>query len=253
MKNTLIQSAHILIKIYNYCCSLIIGIKYVLEGGRLRFLFTAARCYRMLERLPEIYHPIPLPGFDDLQPKRKCDDRVKMILDDMDNESATVLDVGCQIGYFSFMLAEKGYTVSSFDMLKKNIDICLLINKLRHKKPSPDFFIAKLTLESIEQLTKVDYVICLAVFHHIIYYEGFDIAKKLMCRLRKKISKKMYFEIGQSNEPVEPWASSLPDMGEKPIIWISDFLREAGFEHIKLLGMISTHVSEVKRCLVAAW
>jgi len=154
--------------------------------------------------------------------------------------------------FFSFSLAAKGYSVTGYDMDARNIYICNLLNELSEISSKPKFLNIKFDLEAIDDFKPVDYTLCLAVFHHIIYSKGLAVANKLIAHLRQKTEKKIYFEMGQSNEPVEPWSKFLPDMGTDPFIWIADFLKDGGFKSIKKLGDVSTHVSQVSRCLVVA-
>ena len=213
---------------------------------------TLIDCRRALLELPEIYQPIMAPGFEHLEPKRPCQDRLELILKDMPPPGATVNDMGCQLGYFSFALADRGYKVVGYDMLKRNIKICEMINQLSDGRSKPLFVHAKLEPETAGLFGRVDVTLCLAIFHHIIWKEGLEKAKKLVSILRQKTLHRLYFEMGQSNEPVEPWSRYLPDMGHDPFRWIGDFLKEGGFETVRVLGVVPTHVSAVKRYLVAA-
>ncbi len=210
------------------------------------------QCHEALLQLPEVYQPVVVPGLSYLRPKRPCEDRLELIMSDLDDRGARINDIGCQIGFFSFSLASKGYSVTGYDMETRNISICHRLNELKEISLKPKFFNIKLDLETIDNFELVDYTLCLAVFHHIIHYRGLVVAKKLIALLRKKIEKKIYFEVGQSNEPVEPWANSLPDMGIDPFMWIAEFLKEGGFKNIKSLGKVVTHVSEIPRYLVVA-
>ena len=210
------------------------------------------KCQEALLLLPEIYQPVVAPGFSHLIPKRPCEDRLNLIIPGVDNSGARINDIGCQIGYFSFLLARKGHLVTGFDMNEQNINVCNLINEINGISPKPKFLNIAFDLETAEKFKTVDYTLCLAVFHHIIHTKGISVAKKLVPILRKKTKKKLFFEIGQSNEPVEPWTRSLPDMGTDPFTWISDFLKEGGFRNIKSLGRVATHVSEIPRYLIVA-
>ena len=209
-------------------------------------------CHHALLALPEIYQPVVFSGLTYLKAKRPCKDRLALIINDMEDPPAKVSDIGCQIGFFSFSLAERGYSVTGYDMNARNIQICHMLNGLSHLSPKPTFKNIALIPETAESFEAADYTLCLAVFHHIIYYHGLPVAQELVHVLRNKTRKKLYFEIGQSNEPVEPWAKDMPDMGSDPIVWISEFLRNGGFADVKVLGLVPTHVSNVPRYLVVA-
>lgn len=210
------------------------------------------QCRRALLSMPEIYQPITIPGFEDITPRRACEDRLALITADMGAPPATVIDIGCQIGFFSFDLAKRGFLVRGIDSNSRNIRVARLLSTLPGAS-RPVFTCLELAPNTTSLLQPADYVLCLAVFHHIIYYQGLSVAKELISDLRSKTLQRLYFEIGQSNEPIEPWARYLPDMSPDPLEWISSFLLDGGFREIKLLGKVSTHLSDVPRYLVAAW
>ena len=211
---------------------------------------TILHCHHALLALSEIYQPVLAPGLTYLKAKRPCKDRLALIANDMGAPPATVSDIGCQIGFFTFSLAEQGYSMTGYDMDVRNIEICRMLNELSGLSTKPTFRNIALMPETAESFEAVDYTLCLAVFHHVIYYHGLSVAQELVPVLRNKTRKKLYFEIGQSNEPVEPWAKHMPDMGTDPPIWIMDFLRSGGFEDVKVLGLVPTHVSDVPRYLI---
>ena len=213
---------------------------------------TVLRCHHALLALPEIYQPVLVPGLTYLRAKRPCKDRLELITSDMGDPPATVSDIGCQIGFFTFSLAEQGYSVIGYDMNAQNVQICHMLNELSDLSTKPTFRNIILMPETAESFEAADYTLCLAVFHHIIYYHGLSVAQGLVPVLRNRTRKKLYFEIGQSNEPVEPWAKHMPDMGIDPFIWITDFLRSGGFEDVKVIGLVPTHVSNVPRYLMVA-
>ena len=218
----------------------------------LRKTRTVLRCHHALLSLPELYHPILVPGLTYLKAKRPCYDRLGLITEDMENPPAEINDIGCQVGFFSFSLPEKGYSINGYDMNGQNIRICDMINELKSFPAKPTFRNINLLPKTAEFFEETDYTLCLAVFHHIIYYHGLSVAQELVSVLRNKTRRKLYFEIGQSNEPVEPWAKRLPDMGSDPLVWIKDFLSHGGFKKIEVLDLVPTHVSNVLRYLVSA-
>lgn len=220
--------------------------------NRIKKIRTFLRCHRALLALPEIYQPVLVSGLTYLTPKRPCKDRLALIANDMGEPPAEVSDIGCQIGFFSFSLAERGYSVTGYDMNAQNIQICHMLNELSDLSTRPRFIDIAFMPETAEAFETADYTLCLAVFHHIIYYHGLSVARELVPVLRNKTRQRLYFEIGQSNEPVEPWAKYMPDMGIDPLVWITDFLRSGGFEDVKVLGLVPTHVSDVPRYLVVA-
>jgi hypothetical protein len=190
-----------------------------------------------------------IPELHYIKAVRLCTDRINLINSDIEGVSASINDIGCQIGFFSLSFAKAGCNVNGFDMDRRNIQICNIGKELLDLSSNVCFKKFKLTVESCKELPVVDYTLCLAVFHHIIYEQGLDAANSIISTLRKKTRKKLYFEIGQSNEKIKPWCDHLPNMGKYPYKWIVDFLKKAGFNKNRCLGMVPTHLSEVKRYL----
>ncbi len=210
------------------------------------------RCYRLLKQLPEVYHPVNVAGLRHLQPKRCCEDRIVAIRRDMQSPPSVVVDIGCQIGFFTFVLAGEGYAVSGYDINAANIAVCNAIRDIRCNSKAPDFYNIGLKLDAVEQIPNADYALCLAVFHHIIHYHGLEYSTALLSQLRSRISRTLYFEMGQSNEPPQFWSPSLPDMGRDPLDWIQQYLCSAGFRAVRSLGLFPNHLSDIPRYLIAA-
>jgi len=222
------------------------------QRNNLKRLMKVLRSQHMLLSLQEIYHPILIPELSYLASKRACSDRLGLIIKDMSDYSASVNDIGCQIGFFSLSLAQKGCSVIGYDMSKKNIKICQQFKELLGIQSQLAFHNLELTVDTADKIIVADYTLCLAVFHHVIYFQGLEVAYKLVKMLKAKTRRKMYFEIGQSNENIEPWCRALPNMGEDPYEWIVGFLKEGGFTNVYSLGKVPTHLGGVKRYLVAA-
>lgn len=208
-------------------------------------------CREAVLRLPELYQPILVPGFGDLAAQRPCNDRLDLIARDIEGPPGTVIDIGCQIGYFSLALSARGFCVIGYDQNAQNLQIADLLRELT-PGPGPRFVQMCLEPSTAEKLELADHVLCLAVFHHIVHYYGLAAASKTMAVVRQKTKKALYFEMGQSGEPVEPWSHSLPDMGSDPLEWIASFLKNSGFTSVVALGLVPTHLSSVARYLVRA-
>ena len=58
--------------------------------------------------------------------------------------------------------------------------------------------------------------------------------------------------MGNSDEKAMKWADELPDMGADVDKWIEDFLKEAGFTTVELLGKNSSYKQDTERGLYLA-
>ena len=209
------------------------------------------RIKREIQKLPEIYQIIY--GFDELSKgaKRSCQDRLKVIADRI-HPNSNVYDLGCQIGYFSFSLAEKGHTVKGYELESILVKIANLIKKYNGLNDNPIFQMFKVTSQSVEQLPEADYVLFLSVLHHIIGYEGYDEGLKVLKAIKRITRRNLFFETGQSNEKGLWWSDKLPDMGEDPKEFLVQMLQDAGFENAEIIGTFPTHLADINRYLICA-
>lgn len=209
-------------------------------------------CYEKLLSLPEIYQPVDIMGFRHLKAKRPCLDRLALIENDMQTRGGTVLEIGSCLGFFSFQLADRAYSVKAYDADNRNIELCQMIARLRCAAYHPEFQALTLSLDSVARLRGAEYVLCLAVFHHLIYDYGYDAARIILRQIKERTRKTLYFEMGQHNEDEQYWTQSLSVMAGDPLETIPSLLREAGYSNIRLLGFVQTHLSSTERCLFAA-
>ena len=89
----------------------------------------------------------------------------------------------------------------------------------------------------------------LNVFHHIVFFDGFETADEIMHQLYKKCNLYFIFETGQYDEKGYYWSEKLNFMGKDPTRWINNYLLGLGYFKVKLIGKISTHLSDKKRAL----
>ena len=89
----------------------------------------------------------------------------------------------------------------------------------------------------------------MSVMHHMMYSKGADYCKNILIALRKAIGKVMIFEMGQSNELKNKWATRLPNMGDNPHKWIRNFLLSAGFSMVEKIGESDSYQKDQNRAI----
>ena len=181
---------------------------------------------------------------------RACVDRWNAFSPYLPTNPSPVLDIGCNIGYFSFKCAEQGRFVFGVESHISNILIC---NAIKSKTGMDNCTFIKQFIDDkfITQIPSFDVVIHLSVFHHWVKQHGLEKATEMMKSLTQNTSC-LVFETGQSTEAGSQWAKVLDFMGENPELWIENFLKNLGFASVKNLGIFATGLTDTKRFLFVA-
>jgi hypothetical protein len=79
-----------------------------------------------------------------------------------------------------------------------------------------------------------------------------DEARRLMQVIRSKTTKKLIFDMGQSNEVDYVWARVLPAMEPDPPTWIAEYLKDCGFSSVEILGETDGYYQVHRRTLFIA-
>lgn len=160
----------------------------------------------------------------------------------------SVLDLGCEIGYFGWNNARIVKLYLGIDSDPNCINAGQLITtELRYRNIH---FINADLVDFIKDL-KVHYDICLffSIYHHLMYEIGIEEARKVINKV-SKICDELYFDMGQksehSNKARRKWHCLLPN--EEPKIFIQrEVLINTLFKKSKILG--ETRVEKSKRLL----
>ena len=167
------------------------------------------------------------------------------------NKPLSVLDVGCEQGYFVFEMSKRGGICIGVDQDSHKIEIAQALATV-HNIPNALFTRIEVNEENIDIFPKVDVVICLSIFHHWVRTFGEHGAKRIMGILSDRADNYFLFDTGQPNEVKKEWARKLSFMVPDPDTWIRNFLTELGFEKVHNLGQFPTSVSDVPRSLYVA-
>lgn len=170
-----------------------------------------------------------------------------------DLKPKSVVDFGCSEGFFVMEAAKETGALS----LGIDADVNRLLYATHQQVFAPDlqnvgFMRAEMDFELFEKLPKFDVTICLSVLHHVLYEHGYDYALEFVKNIRSKTGKALFFETGNSNEKSMKWASKLPDMGKDHDKWVEQFLQDAGFKTVRLIGKTPSYTKETERGLFIA-
>jgi cyclopropane fatty-acyl-phospholipid synthase-like methyltransferase len=196
------------------------------------------------------YNPNSYYLYDEGENVRKeTDVRLESMTKSLDfSKINSYLDIGSQFGYFVFKLAEKYPIIAhgiEVDKISYKYSAALtILNDCKRVS----FNNLHLTPESAEKLPQYDLISFLNVFHHIVHFDNYDTACKVMQILSTKC-KFFVFETGQYNEKGYYWSEDLKFMGDNPDKWVKEYLVSLGYRIISV-NNFSTHLSENTRSFI---
>ncbi len=171
------------------------------------------------------YNPNNLSLYEtDESVRKQTDIRVETISNCFDFSCiGSYLDIGSATGYFVFKLAESKKIVAQGIEMDRVLcaysNAIIILNDLENVS----FMNCKLTPEIAEKLPRFDLISFLNVYHHIVHFNGFDAADKIMKILSDKCDH-FVFETGQYNEKGYYWTEDLNFMGDDPDAWIKEYI-----------------------------
>jgi SAM-dependent methyltransferase len=200
--------------------------------------------------IPGDYQPNPFteqPGRPD---RRACRERFEAFAAKLPPGALSCIDIGCNIGYFTFRMAKRGGVCLGIEIGRNEVSYARGLATL-HDVRNAAFLQFEISSQNVLALPRADVMICMSVFHHWARKFGLDEATRIMDGLAQRCQF-LVFETGQHNETDTRWAQQLAFMGEDSDAWIQKYLRERGLSSVIRLGEFSTTLSAVPRHLYLA-
>lgn len=173
------------------------------------------------------------------------------LLDPVLPRSGSALDVGCQYGWFTFKLAERGLNTIGIDDQLRTIEVARALT-LTTTIASVGFWRLNVDLDSARSLPDVETMLLMSVFHHWARSQGQDYAEKLLRAVVAHCSSHLVFETGGPLESAHEWSSTLDFMLPDPNTYSENLLRDAGFADVRRLGSTSGYQHIGSRVLFLA-
>jgi len=202
-----------------------------------------------------VYQPIPHELFTDKnrveylkkRNKKACRsdaDRNQLI----NLTGKSVLDIGCNIGYFGWKNVNKLKWYTGID----SDPVCIKIAQIiKEELGYENLQFTNIDLIDFIEKTKSHYDICLffSIYHHMLYQIGIGEARKALNNV-SLICDELYFDMGQKDEPTNryrhKWHNLLPI--EQPKLYIQrEIIINTVFKSAEFLG--ETKVGNSKRLL----
>jgi SAM-dependent methyltransferase len=161
----------------------------------------------------------------------------ELIRNHLPAHSFSALDIGCNIGFFSFKLVQEGAgLVFGLDVERGPLLIADKIKQLSRIQ-NVGFCQYKLSPENVCLIGQFDIILFLSVFHHLNYVYGYENAKLILSELIKNTRKTLFFETGLSDQGYGKMALAMPEMsGEGNEKFTRELLFSCGAGRVDLLG-----------------
>lgn len=133
-----------------------------------------------------------------------------------------VLDVGCNVGYFSLSFASMGCISYGVEMG----DVELRTAQIAAKKVYSGYFVPvrmECRRESAALLPASDVTLCLSIWHHWVRHLGLEEATDILKRLWESTRGVLYFDTGESEMPK---SYGLPFGAADPVAWLTAYLED---------------------------
>ena len=150
-------------------------------------------------------------------------------------KSCSVLDVGCNTGFFSIEMAKRGNFCVGVDTAGKQLMVANAIKDL-YQLDGVTFTRMKIDPENVSSLPHFDTTFCLSIFHHWALQYGAAGAISIMKTLADRTNGMLIFETAQTDNCSEKYRKALPDMGTEPKKWLEEFILDLGFNEVVSLG-----------------
>jgi 2-polyprenyl-3-methyl-5-hydroxy-6-metoxy-1,4-benzoquinol methylase len=188
-----------------------------------------------LESWAEVYHPIPFYEFraltTQLEPATPYT-RLGMILSGYQNfQGLRVLDLGCNVGFYSFSLAKRGAIVTGIDARPEYIEIASRVAGI-YGIENATFVNAPVTPELIDGAEhEWDIALCFSMIQWVADQQGIDYACRVLKTLSRR-SKAMFFDVSVNSGAA---AFKTARGGER--CFVERFLRdETDYSYVTYLG-----------------
>lgn len=196
-----------------------------------------------LETWAEIYHPIPFTDFRHLSTQVTPDTpyrRLEMILSHSgDLVGKRVLDLGCNLGFYSFSLARRGAKCTGVELREDYMRIAPQIAAIYDMPVT--FVNESLSPELIDRVGDVDVTLCFSMIQWVIDQKGMDHGKAILRRISER-SRRLFFDVS-----VNEGKACLTCRPGDELAYADRLLREStGFSHIDYIGKVHPYRTDVR-------
>ena len=180
------------------------------------------------------YQPIPDLGIHiDPGRERAVRDRWEAIHSELPSAPSSVLDIGCNAGFYVIEIAKLGHFAAGLDLPRFATALALTKYSLGYNNIIP--IALHLNPTNVHSLPSFDVIIALQVFHHFCAVYGEKGGVEILHALWKKAGYKLIFETEGGIRTKEQFRSSMPVMDSGPEEWSRKFFKDLGAKTIKTI------------------
>jgi hypothetical protein len=121
-------------------------------------------------------------------PNRVCIDRAEIIMNNIKHlkGNETCLDIGCNTGWFTFLMQNGGLRATGIDFDKEKIEFNKMVSDLQESEATFEF--ADVNLGYVKQMPKYDIILALSILH--LYFTQHNVTKEYWIELFRGICDK---------------------------------------------------------------
>jgi hypothetical protein len=168
------------------------------------------------------YQPLPWIGLNKAKRGEGTKSRWTIIEASLAGQSiSSGMDIGCNMGYFCFSLADKGIPMLGIDVDRRYIRIAEYASR-KIGLQRVGFSQMAITKETVCLLPQTDLVLLLSVWHHWVKMYGLPEASQILAALWERCGKVLFFETGEAEMTAD---FGLQMMGDSPQKWLETYLK----------------------------
>lgn len=190
--------------------------------------------------IDRIYHPRLNDEGQFSGGRRDSQGRLRLIQSIVDFRGKSVIDLGCQMGFFSLSIAQEAASVLAVDASEDAISECRA-RADRLGSRNIRFLCAPITAELLDDLPRADITLCLSVLHHIVAHSStYDVNQHTkpeipdLLRALQKLSNTLIFEMGEITEKAD-WVHPLRQLMPDQDAWIREHVFSDAYESVQEL------------------
>jgi hypothetical protein len=157
----------------------------------------------------------------------------------------SLVDVGCDVGWYVFSAAFKGLTAIGIEPEPRACRL-FLYTKSKLDLRNVGLLVADLSPVTKNVVPNADAILFMSVWHHLVRYHGLEAATELLEAVWERTDKVLFFETGEQEMPPR---FHLPEFKPDAQAWIERYLTEhlAG-SRVTHLGRHSAFTPDGRRC-----
>lgn len=180
------------------------------------------------------YQPVPDAGIR-IAPQREkgVQDRWRAIEAELPAEPISLLDIGCNVGFYVVEAAKCRHFAAGLD--QPNFTDALGTIARRLKLDNVATIGMRISPDNIKSLPSFDCIIMLQVFHHLCRAYGQQDGLRMLATIYEKANRCMVFETETPHHTSEKFRACLPDMGDDSEQWVRSFFEQLGCRQTRVI------------------